>query len=76
MCLFLFYSRKSYDTPGDIEHCISMTHTRTVFSGPEAEEDWTSDPELACEPVGSGPIAAGSVKKNAAFGELLSVAHG
>ncbi len=30
-------------------------------------EEWTSDPELSCEPVGSGPIATGSVKKNAAF---------
>ncbi len=44
-----------------------MTHTRFECSRHEAEEDSTSNPELTCEPVGSGPIATSGVKKNAAF---------
>ena len=40
---------------------------RCLCVGGEGREDWISNPDLVCEPVGSGSIATGSVTANASF---------
>ena len=44
-----------------------MPPTRFLCVGGKGKEDWISNPDLVCEPVGSGSIATGSVKANASF---------